>query len=185
MLEVLLWTALGLAGVTIGALAVPVDIVAHLEARKRLRLTLEIGWLFGLVRLRTSRGGKEPSAAPKPKPRKKKRQGRKPSPAVVRRGLGVFGDLLERVQIRRVELDLTLGTDDPASTGEMAGYAAPVVAMANALPRTRVSLTPDFSGPYFEGVGMGEIRVVPLTLVSPIAAFAFSPEVRRWFMNRH
>ncbi len=185
MLEVLLWTVLGLVGVTIVALAVPVDVTAHLEAQKRLRLTLEIGWLFGLVRVRTSRGDKEPSAPQKRTPGKKKRRGRKPSSDVLWRGLDLFGDLLGRIQIRRVELDLTVGTDDPASTGELAGYTAPVVAMANALPRTRVALTPDFAGPYFEGVGTGEIRIVPITLLSPMAAFAFSPEVRRWLLNRN
>jgi hypothetical protein len=58
------------------------------------------------------------------------------------------------------------------------------VALANALPRTRVTLTPDFTGPRFEGAGEGEIRVVPITLVPPMVGFALSPEVRRWLFTR-
>jgi hypothetical protein len=184
MLEGLLWTVLGLIGFTGAALAVPVDVVAQLDLGARPRLRLRIGWLFGLVRVRREMGGQKPTAPETLKKRKKSRGVGIPSLTVIRRGIGLLGELLDRVRIRRAKLDLSVGTDDPAATGELAGFAAPIVALANALPRTRVTFTPDFTGPTLEGAGEGEIRVVPISLVRPMVGFALSPEVRRWLLTR-
>jgi len=184
MLEGLLWTMLGLIGFTMAALAVPVDVVAQLDLGTRPHLRLRIGWLFGLVRMRREMGAQKSTTPEKLKQRKKSRRTRIPSLAVIRRGFGLLGELLDRVRIRRAILDVSVGTDDPAATGELAGFAAPIVALANTLPRTRVTLTPDFTGPTLEGAGEGEIRVVPITLVRPIVGFALSPEVRRWLLTR-
>jgi len=184
MLEGLLWTVLGLIGFSVAALAVPVDVVAQLDLGARARFTLQIGWLFGLVRMRQEVGAQKPTAPEKPKELKEKRGARIPSLTVIQRGFGLLGELLGRVRIRRAKLDVSVGTNDPAATGELAGFAAPIVALANALPRTRVTLTPDFTGPTLEGAGEGEIRVVPITLVRPMVGFALSPEVRRWLLTR-
>lgn len=187
MLEALFWTVLALIGLAIAALAVPIDVAARLDLGARKPVTLQIGWLFGVVRLRQAMGAETPTADHEPKKRKRHRKGRRaraPSLTVIRRGFGLLGDLLGRVRIRRVDLDLAVGTDDPATTGELFGFAAPIVATANALPRTRVRLTPDFTGPTFEGAGEGEIRIVPITLVPPMIGFALSPEVRRWLLTR-
>jgi hypothetical protein len=185
MLEGLLWTALGLIGFTLATLAVPVDVVARLDLGARTRLTLRIAWLFGLVRVRREMGAQESAAPEKPRERKENRGARLPHLTIVRRGFGLLGELLGRVRIRRAELDLSIGTNDPAATGELAGFAAPLVALANALPRTRVTFTPNFGGPTLEGAGEGEIRFVPITLVPPMVSFALSPEVRRWLFARH
>jgi hypothetical protein len=184
MLEGLLWTVLGLIGFTGAALAVPVDVVAQLDLGARPHLTLRIGWLFGLIRVRREMGTQKPTASEKLKKRKKSRGARIPSLTVIRRGFGLLGELLDRVRIRRAKLDVSVGTNDPAATGELAGFAAPIVALANALPRTRVTFTPDFTGPTLEGAGEGEIRVVPISLVRPMVGFALSPEVRRWLLTR-
>ncbi len=184
MLEGLLWTALALIGLVLAALAVPIDVMARIDFDGRTHGWVRIGWLFGLVRLRTDIGAKTPKARKKPKASKRRRRAGRASPAVMRRGFAVLGELLRRVRIRRVELDLSVGTDDPAATGELVGYVAPVVALANALPRTRVSLRPDFGGPAFAGAGLGEIRVVPIRLVAPVLGLAVSPEVRKWLFAR-
>lgn len=185
MLEGLLWTVLGLIVLVLVALAVPIDLMARFDFGLRPRGSLRIRWLFGLVRLRTEIGAQKPIAPKKRKVRKKKRSGRRLSAAVVRRGVKLLGDLLSRVRIRHAELDLCVGTEDPAATGELAGYAAPIVALANALPRTRVTLTPDFAGPTFDGAGAAEVRLVPIRLVPPLFSFALSPEVRTWLFARH
>jgi len=184
MLEGLLWTVLGLIGFTGAALAVPVDVVAQLDLGTRPHLRLRIGWLFGLVRVRREMGGQKPTAPETQKKRKESRRARIPSLTVIRRGFGLLGELLDRVRIRRAKLDVSVGTNDPAATGELAGFAAPIVALANALPRTRVTFTPDFTGPTLKGAGEGEIRVVPISLVRPMVGFALSPEVRLWLLTR-
>ena len=184
MLEALLWTVLGLIGFTMAALAVPVDVIARLDLGARTRCSLRIGWLFGLVHLQRDMGARMPTKPEKPKARKRKRGARTPGLTVIRRRFHLLGELLCRVRIRHAELDLTVGTNDPAATGELAGFAAPVVALANALPRTRVTLRPDFTGPTLEGTGEGEIRFVPMRLVPAMVGFALSPEGRRWLFTR-
>lgn len=184
MLEGLLWTVLGLIGFTLAALTVPVDVVARLDLGARTRLTLRIAWLFGLVQVRREMGPQEAAALEKTKKRTEKRGARLPHLTIIRRGFRLLGELLNRVRIRRAELDLSIGTNDPAATGEFAGFAAPIVALANALPRTRVTFTPAFGGAMLEGAGEGEIRFVPLTLLPPMIRFALSPEVRRWLFAR-
>jgi len=184
MLEGLLWTVLGLIGFTGAALTVPVDVMARLDLATRPHLRLQIRWFFGLVRVRREMGARKPTAPETLKKRKENRGAGIPSLTVIRRGIGLLGELLDRVRIRRAKLDVSVGTNDPAATGELAGFAAPIVALANALPRTRVTFTPDFTGPTFEGAGEGEIRVVPITLVRPMVGFALSPEVRRWLLTR-
>jgi len=185
MLAGLLWTMLAAVCLIITMLMIPVDVMARIDLGARAHGSLHVDWLFGLVRVRreTGAGGSKPSE--KPKTRKKTRRPRKPSPAVIRRGFGLLRDLVGRVHIRHAYLDLSLGTDDPAATGELAGFAAPVVALANALPRTHVAFTPDFSGPALGGAGEGEIRVVPISLIPPLVGFVVSPEVRRWLLARN
>ena len=183
MLEAALWTVLGLIGFAVTAFAVPVDVMVRLELAAHTRCSLRIGWLFGLVRLQRGIGAPKPTTPAKPTARKVKRRARVLSLAVIRRGFGLLADVLDRVRVRHAELDLYVGADDPATTGELAGFAAPIVALVNALPRTRVTLTPDFAGPTFEGTGEGEIRFVPLRLVPPMVGFALSPEVLRWLLT--
>lgn len=184
MLEGLIWTVLGLIGFTMAALAVPVDLMARLDLGERTRCSIRIGWLFGLVRLQHDIGAQKPGKSKKPKVLTKKRGARTPSLTVIRRGFRLLGELLGKVRIHHAELDLSVGTNDPAMTGELVGFAAPMVALANALPRTRVTLTPDFAIPMIEGIGKGEIRLVPIRLVQPIVGFALSSEVRQWLFTR-
>jgi hypothetical protein len=185
MLEGLIWTVLGLIVFTMAALAVPVDLMARLDLGERMRCSIRIGWLFGLVRLQHDMGARKPTRSKKPKARTKKRGARTPSLTVIRRALRLLRELLGIVRIDHAELDLSVGTNDPAVTGELAGFAAPIVALANALPRTRVTLTPDFAGPMIKGIGKGEIRLVPIRLVPPILSFVLSPEVRQWLSTRN
>ena len=180
MLEGLLWILLGLVVFTLALLAVPIDVKAQLDLGARARCTLRIGWLFGLIRLERDIGAGKPAAPKEPKKEREKRGLRRPSLAVIRRGFRLLGELIRRVRVRHVELDLSLGTEDPASTGQLVGYAAPIVALANAQPRTRVTLRPNFAGARLEGVGVGEICLVPIGLLVPVVGFALSPEVRTW-----
>jgi hypothetical protein len=186
MLEGLLWTVLALIGLLVVALAVPVELMAQVHWGERRRVWVRITWLFGLLRLQRDMGGQKPHGARK-KPRKKKKKRRpvgKPSLAVLRRGFRLLRELFGRIGIRYLELDLVLGSDDPATTGEMVGFSAPFVALANSLPHTSVTLSPDFGGARFDGMGAGEIRVQPIQLLAPLFAFALSPEVRKWLLTR-
>lgn len=188
MFEILLWTVLVLTGLLVGALAVPVEVMAQIHWGERRRAWFRITWLFGLLRFQRDLAGTTPRVRGK-KPRKerkktkKKRPVGKPNPAVIRRGFGLFGDLVGKVRIHRVDLALAIGSEDPATTGEIIGFSAPLVALANGLPHTSVTISPDFGGTRFDGRGSGEIRIQPIRLFPPLFAFAVSPEVRKWLLS--
>ena len=184
MLEGLLWTLLGLVALATGLLAVPVEVVASLDVSARRPVTLRIKWLFGLVRARREVGARKPASPGTSNERRRGRGRRRPDLTVIQHGIRLIGEILGQVNVRRARLDLSVGVDDPAATGEIVGVLAPVVAMANALPRTRVAIRPSFTGPTLEGGGEGEFRVVPIRLVPALLGFALSPEVRRWYVSR-
>lgn len=184
MVEVLLWALLGLIVAFIAVISIPIDLAARVDVRDGIRGSLRVGWLFGVVKVRHELRDRARKSPDETKPRTKERGGRTPPVAVIRRGLRLIGELLGRVRVRHATLDLSVGGDDPAATGELAGFAAPFVALANALPKTHVTFRPDFRGAGLEGMGEGAVRLVPIRLVPPIVRFALSPEVRQWRRNR-
>jgi hypothetical protein len=92
-----------------------------------------------------------------------------------RRVLCLLRDLLGRVQVRRLDLDLRLGFDDPADTGRLWGIIGPVSAVL-ALPHAaRVSVTPVFTEPLLYLDAHAEARIVPAALLLALLGFVFSP----------
>ena len=184
MLAFLAWSFLGLLVLVTAGLAVPLELAARFDTAMRGQVKLQIAWLFGLVRLQPVLTAGRPSASDHPKPKRQRRSTGRPPLAVLRRGLGFLRDLLALIRVRRAELELRVGTDDPAVTGEIIGATAPLVAVANALPRTRLAVTPDFTTSILSARGEAEIRFVPLALVPPMLRFALSVEIRQWLFRR-
>ncbi len=177
----MLWLAAILA-VLFAVLAVPVDVAFAAHRRERLEARLTVHWLWGLVRLPTEGGHK--------KPRKKKREkkglsGARRALAVMRsdgfprRVLRLFGDLLHRIHIRRLELDLRLGLDDPADTGRLWGLIGPAAALLALPSAARVAVTPEFAEPLLYLDAHAEARIVPAALLMVLAAFLLSPPTLR------
>ena len=161
----------------LGLLAVPVDLRFAFGAAARSHL--EIAWGFGLWRGEL-RG--------RPRAERRRSSGRWSEPAAWvrawREGLGdrvppLLRSLRRGVRVREVKLRARVGLGDPADTGILVGFAAPLLTMARAAPRLDLRLEPDFAREVLEGEARGELRAFPLLVLPPLLRFALSPTTVR------
>jgi len=164
-------------------LAVPVDVAFSARRRERLNTRLSVRWLWGRVPLPVPEGG-----GGSPRRKRRNRHPKPGTPSRARRGLAMvrsedfprrvlrlFGDLARRVRVRRLELDLRLGLDDPADTGRLWGLIGPASAMLALPPPARIAITPEFAGSVLHLDAHGSVRIVPAALVAVMLAFLLSP----------
>ena len=129
-----------------------------------------------------------PPEAPKPKrdkPPKRRRhraQKRRGTAKRVGRAIRAFPRLLRRLlgvfTLDRLEVQGTLGLDDPADTGILFGVVTPL----NHIPlgeKIDIALHPSFDGARLEGICAFSIRVVPVLLIWPFLAFGWTVLVGR------
>lgn len=81
--------------------------------------------------------------------------------------------LLRRIHIEDVSGRLEFGFDDPAETGQVFGLLCPVIYGMPPLGRINMSIRPIFSRPVFEGNIDVLLKFTPITLLGPIARFAW------------
>jgi hypothetical protein len=180
-----------LDAVVVALLAVPIVLVIDAERVDTLRASWRVRWLFGLVDVRRARGGHtRPSTerphAPKVTPARAdpRRRGTRIGIAVLRtRGLlwrvaRLVWDLGRRVQLQEFHARTVFGFEDPAETGVVYGFLSPLLMMAK-----RAGLDVDCHPMFLEsgvrGTVRGTVRVRPLSVVGPLAAFLVSPAVLR------
>jgi len=180
-----LWLA-ALAAVLTILLAVPVDVGFTARRRERLRTQVTLRWLWGRVRLPVPEGGAKGRKTRKPRKPKAHRpsSARRAlavmrSPGFPRRAAALLRGLTARVHVRRLELAVRLGLDDPADTGRLWGVIGPAAALAPVPRSANVAITPDFTAPVFHLDADAEARVVPLAVLAVAAAFLLSPATLR------
>jgi hypothetical protein len=186
-----LWTALFAAlALVLALLAVPVDVALAARRRDRLETRVTVRWWWGRVCLPMSKGGPKARKARKPKkPRKARKPGRPSgarralallrSPDFPRRVIALVRGLLARVHVRRLELAVRLGLDDPADTGRLWGVVGPAAALLNPPAPARVEVAPEFGGALFHLDAAAEARVVPAAVLGTVVAFLLSPVTLR------
>jgi hypothetical protein len=168
--------ALALVGL-LGLLAVPVDLRFAFGAAARSHL--EVAWGFGLWRgvLRGRPGSAQGGS---------RRRWSEPAAWVRawREGLDervppLLRSLRRGVRVREVKLRARVGLGDPADTGMLVGFAAPLLGVARAAPRLDLRLEPDFTREVLEGEAQGQLRAFPLLVLPPLLRFALSPSTVR------
>jgi hypothetical protein len=166
-----------------------VDLALLVHKKGQFHVRLRIRWLLGVFQKRLV-----PGAQPKPvKPEKPETPKAERGPtrwpryllaAIRTEGLiplvlKLVPQLLGNLRIRDLALDLRVGLDDPALTGEFYGSLCTVLVPMRALPGSCVSVVPDFDGMVLDGELETEIRVVPASLLGTVLAFAVSPPFLR------
>ncbi|SMH49273.1 DUF2953 domain-containing protein [Maritimibacter sp. HL-12] len=81
------------------------------------------------------------------------------------------------IHIDRLDLDARIGTGDPAETGRLFGYAAPLL-YGVVRETVALRLTPDFERATFEGRADLALHLTPIALLGPIIRLAWSVFVR-------
>lgn len=180
------WLVLALVASLLALLAIPVELEFTWQCREgRHTGGGAIGWLFGAVRvpLRPRTDAKPKLPTIKAQSRKRGGAGRMISmlqtEGFARRALKLARDLLRRIHVRTLNLDVRLGLDDPADTGRLWGAVGPLAALLPLPPVACVAITPDFSAEVLEFEGQGHIRIVPLQWLAVILVFVLSPATFR------
>jgi len=182
------WVVVALLASLLALLAVPVDVdfVVQRQAGKQ-QGGVTLVWLFGLVRLRPGK----PKTRARARPARRKvgwrrtRRGTRRLIALLRvegfgwRLLRLAQELLRRIHVRELDMQVRLGLDDPADTGRLWAVVGPLAAMLASLSNTRVAVEPAFTAEALDIDGKGGIRIIPVQLLWVLLVFALSPDTRR------
>ncbi|OGN90691.1 MAG: hypothetical protein A2Z70_04435 [Chloroflexi bacterium RBG_13_48_17] len=164
-------------------LCIPLDLVFRANVEGRPKFSLRLKWFFGLVssELRQTRK--------KPEEKKVEYEG-KPGDWLSR--LRVAFEILQtkgllkqlrsfikrtirRIKIRELTANLKVGLDNPADTGLLFAFIAPLSLAINYFLPHPIKIQPSFTGESFiTGYLYGEVRLWPIQLAASLIAFAFS-----------
>lgn len=195
MAAVLYWSGVGVAallGAVLLLLAVPLDVRASIVSEAALSWSVQIRGLFGLLRFErgsTSRRSAERKAAEhaaaeaEPAGTRRRQRGVPrlfTDAAVWRRALRLLRASLRGLTLRRVDAQLRFGLEDPADTGRLYGMLVPGLMLLDSRMPGRVAVAPDFEHAGLAGRAAGELRIVPLRVLAPVASFGVWLGLHTW-----
>lgn len=165
-------------------LCIPLDLVFRANIEGRPKFSLRLIWFFGLFtsELRQTRK----------KPEEKRVNEYEGKPADWMQRLRVTFEILQtkgllkqlgcsikgiirRIKVRELTANLKVGLDNPADTGLLFAFIAPVTLAINYFFPYPVKIAPSFTGESFiTGYLCGAVRLWPIQLAASLIAFAFS-----------
>lgn len=178
-----IFAAVGLVGLFVAALAVPVELRVRAILEDELDAGMRVGWLFGLVEREVEPGERRREKTRRSLPSREKLELLLNKP-LRRRVSELFERCRPAVELEVLTGRARIGLGDPAETGQMLGVLQPIIALLSRHPSIELRIEPDWTRAWLTGALRGEARVVPLGLVGPIVRFAVSREaigtVRAW-----
>ncbi|MDD4924391.1 MAG: hypothetical protein PHF74_06110 [Dehalococcoidales bacterium] len=174
-----MWVLVALAclvALIIILLCIPVDIFFRIERYEKSKFKVHFGWLFGLIK-------KELKPAERKSHKEKKRQfsfgvlKRLPVRRLLKSIKRFLVDISGRINIRKINIDMTAGFDDPAETGYLCAAVYPVLTFYSS-EKCHINFNASFEGKaILQGYGEGELRFFPIRFIIPIIRFIFSGTV--------
>ena len=165
-------------------LCVPLDLVFHTNTNVRHKFSIRLVWLFGLVSHELRQGKKRPEKKRAIEHKQTQRDWIwwiKTTFEVMRtKGLiRQFGNLAKRIRrrikIKELVANLKIDLDNPADTGLLFAFIAPLNLLLDYFSPHQVRIEPSFAGEApIEGHLYGTIRLRPIQLAAPLLGFAFS-----------
>jgi len=163
---------------------VPLDLVFRTNIDGKPRFSMRLVWLFGLVSQELRRGRKKPEEKRVIEHKRKPRDwtwGTIVTFEVLRtKGLlKQFGRFIKRIfrqiKIRELVANFKVGLDNPADTGLLFAFIAPVNLILSYFSPHQIRIEPSFAGEtIIEGHLYGAVRLRPIQLAAPLIGFAFS-----------
>lgn len=175
----------------VALLAIPVTLTFRLAWHQALQGQVQLGWAFGLLRVRIPLPKPASASSAGEKPLQKKARSREPArkggtpfrlmrqKPFRRRIIRFVGDVWRAVHKEDVRLRLRVGLGDPADTGQLWAIMGPLAGVLANTREASIAIEPDFMDALFEFDGSGSIRFVPLQLLWLTLAMLLSPPVRR------
>ena len=159
-------------------LAIPVDVVFHVEKNDDFRSRIRVRWLFGLIGKDIGDREKKPDK----KSRKKENRGKRNLKTFLKmwkaRGflpklLRFIRDALRLVKIRELKMSLRVGLDDPADTGMLFAAAGPSALFLRRFSSLDMQIEPDFEQEDLRGYLQGDMRIIPIKFIRPARISGF------------
>ena len=173
----------GLAALITFLLCVPIDLVFRTKIEGKIKSSVRLVWLFGLVSKDCIQTKKKPEESNIEQEQKSSdwTQGIRITLEVIRiKGLPgqlvrLIKRILRHIRVRELVANLKLGLDNPADTGLLFAFAAPFNLLLSHLSPHRIRIEPSFaSDTLIEGRLYGTVRLRPVQLAVPLLGFAFS-----------
>jgi len=163
-------------------LCVPLDLVLRTNMDGRPKFSMRLVWLFGLISHELRPGAKRPEKATEHKQKPKDwTLGIRVTLEVLRtkgflRQVGSFlKRILRHIKVRELVANFKVGLDNPADTGLLFAFAAPVNLLLSYFSPYPIRIEPSFTGEaIIEGHLYGTLRLQPIQLAAPLIGFAFS-----------
>lgn len=184
-----LYIIVGLVMFIVLLMCIPVETTVTIDSKSSKKYSLNVAWLFGIVRkdLRERR----PKQIKETKiPGKKKSlplrfdidslSQIKNAGGLIKHFKDLVSGIYRQLKIKEITGDLVIGLEDPVYTGMLFAVIGPANALLNLHPRYNVSIRPFFDDEnILEGNLHGNVKVRPIRLVGPAIKLAVSKEVRR------
>jgi hypothetical protein len=189
MVAAVIVTGAGLLAVIAGLLAVPVEVVIDAERGEGLSVRWQVTWLFGLLRLASTKAS-TPFSLPQPvkgrarSSRKGRNTGDRAGLAALRaRGfvrlvVRLVMALIRQVKLERFHAEAAFGFENPADTGFVYGCLSPAL-MAAGTRGLDLRCTPMFWERGVRGSLGITTQVRPLFIMGTVVVFLVSPPVFR------
>ena len=181
-----MWVLVALAclvALIIIILSIPVDIIFYAERYDKSRFSVYFGWLFGLIKQELKQTGRKPG--------KKRKKGfsfgslkRLPVRDFLKQVKILLKNILGRINIRKIDIDMTAGFDDPADTGYLCAAVYPILNFYSS-EKCHINFNASFEGKaVLQGYGEGVLRFFPIRFIIPLLRFIFSGAVFKtiWIM---
>ena len=165
-------------------LCVPLDLVFRTNIDGKPKSSMRLIWLFGLVGKECRRKRKKPEAERAIEQKQESKdwtRGMRITLEVIRteglaRQLGSFiKRILRHIKIRELVANFKVGLDNPADTGLLFAFLAPVNLLVSYFSPYHVRIEPSFAvDTIIEGNLYGAVRLRPIQLAAPLLGFTFS-----------
>ncbi len=172
-LSIFLWGLGLMCLIILAVLAMPVDVKLCFKVDSGFKCFVSARFLAGLSRPIKFARGSDKHSRPKRKASKRRRRSAGRATAFLQNIPSLISDLIRTIQIRHLSLNGAFGLGDPADTGQLFGMLAPFIFGVAALPRTEVSLRPDFDRVHLSGEMQACLRIIPIILIPPLCRFGW------------
>jgi len=157
-------------------LCIPVDILLRIERYEKIKFSIHFGWLFGLI-------NKELKQAERKSHKKEERKfsfdmlKELPIKGLFKQIRRLLEDISGRFSIRKINMDVTAGFDDPADTGYLCAAVYPVLTFYSS-ENCNINFNASFEGKgILQGYAEGALRLLPIRFIVPLLRFIFSGAV--------
>ena len=171
----------------IALLAVPLRLDFSLSRHEAVEGDVSLQWLFGLarVKLSTAESQRGNEAQRRVAPSHKRGASSLNISRALRqkpfrsRLIRFVRDIWHAIRREDFWLNLQLGVEDPADTGQLWAILGPLSGMFFASKDADITIVPDFIDSGFQFEGSGTVRLIPLQLLYLVMGLLLSPAIWR------